>query len=315
MSDNTRLAYADKVFKVSLIGNIILSILKGIIGVIFNSTAMIADALHSMSDVLSTMVAIGGIKYAHRPPDESHHYGHGKAEIIATKILALILVITALGMGWFALNVIRQPILEIPGIVAIWGAALSLIIKEAMFQYTFKIGTLIGSSALKADAWHHRSDAWSSLAALIGIIGAINGFPLLDPIAALVVAAMILRMGIKVYWNSLKELMDPAPAKETLSYINGLAEDVKGVRGVHDVKARLQGNSILVDLKICVDPLVTVEEGHDVAAACRRHITGEIPQVEDVLVHVNPCFEKGKDYCCEYCVRYQEKEKKGTKEE
>lgn len=304
-TNDTRLQYGNKVFQVSLWGNILLSILKGIIGVLAGSTAMIADALHSLSDVLSTVVAVGGLKYAHRPPDEGHHYGHGKAEIIAAKIVALILIVTAVGMGWAAINVIRQAELAIPGILAAWAAIASLVIKEAMFQYTYKVGKLINSSAIIADAWHHRSDAFSSIAALIGILGAIYGYPILDPLAGVVVAILILRMGIKVYWDSLKDLMDPAPDKEIVDRIAEVAENTEGVRSVHDVKARCHGPKILVDMKICVNRLATVEAGHDIAANCRRRIVEEVGEVEDVLIHVNPCYQQEELHNCENCERRQ----------
>jgi cation diffusion facilitator family transporter len=306
--NNSKLNYGNKVFHVSLWGNILLSGIKGIIGVIAGSTAMIADALHSLSDVLSTVVAVGGFKYSHRPPDEDHHYGHGKAEIIAAKIVALILIITALGMGWAAMLVIRQADLNIPGVQAVWAAILSLIIKEAMFQYTLRVGEFIKSHAIIADAWHHRSDALSSIAALIGIVGAIYGFPIMDPLAGLVVAALILKMGIKVYWNSLKDLMDPAPDRETVEQIISLAKNTKGVRSIQEVKARQYGPEILVDMKICVDREVTVEAGHEIAANCRHKIVQDIAAVGDVLIHVNPCYQKedAEDVCkCVNCERKQ----------
>ncbi|MBS4025362.1 MAG: cation transporter [Clostridia bacterium] len=311
-NNTSRLNYVNKVFHVSLWGNILLSGLKGVIGVMAGSTAMIADALHSVSDVLSTVVAVGGLKYAHRPPDEDHHYGHGKAEIIATKIVALILIITALGMGWAAVQVIRQAQLNIPGVQAVWAAIVSLIIKEAMFQYTFRIGQLIKSNAIITDAWHHRSDALSSIAALIGIVGAIYGFPILDPLAGLVVAILILKMGIKVYWNSLKDLMDPAPDLETVKKIINVAENIAGVRSIQDVKARQSGPEILVDMKICVNPKVTVETGHEIAANCRHRIVKEIEEVGDVMIHVNPCYQMEVVHECSECERRQRFQEEST---
>jgi cation diffusion facilitator family transporter len=311
-SNTSRLDYGDKVFHISLWGNILLSGVKGVIGVIAGSTAMIADALHSLSDVLSTVVAVGGLKYAHRPPDEDHHYGHGKAEIIAAKIVALILIITALGMGWAAVQVMRQAQLNIPGVQAVWAAIGSLIIKEAMFQYTFRIGQLIKSHAIIADAWHHRSDALSSMAAFIGIVGAIYGFPILDPLAGLVVAGLILKMGIKVYWNSLKDLMDPAPDRDKVEKIIKLAENIKGVRSIQDVKARQNGSEILVDMKICVNRKVTVEAGHEIAANCRHRIVQEIEEVGDVLIHVNPCYQVEDVHECLKCERQQRFQEEST---
>lgn len=311
----SRVKYADKVFNVSLWGNIILAILKGLVGIFFHSTAMVADALHSLSDVLSTIVAVSGLKFAHRPPDEGHHYGHGKAEIIAAKILALILIVTAVGMGWISFKNIMENHLATPGTPAVWAAIISLIIKELMFQYTYKIGKLINSSAVIADAWHHRSDAFSSIAALVGIVGAINGYPILDPLAGLFVAGLILIMGLKVYWNSLKDLMDPAPDKELIAAISTSAQNTKGVRGVHHIKARYNGVSILVDMKICVDCLITVEAGHDIAANCRRVIVAKVDNIEDVLIHVNPCLQKTDNYDCTQCEREKRKIKAVEKEE
>lgn len=303
MEDSTRLKLGKRVFWIGFGGNIVLAVLKAIVGFFTGSTAMLADAFHSASDVLSTAVAVGGVRLAHQPPDEQHHYGHAKAESIAAKIVAIILIVTAIGIGWQAIQIIRENQLSVPGSAAIWAAAISLIVKELMFRYTYKIGREMKSTVVVADAWHHRSDAFSSIAALIGIIGANFGFPILDPLAGAVVAILIFKMGINVYWRAVKELMDTAPDVEVIDNISKIAKNTGGVRSVHDVKARLNGPHIFVDMKICVDRYATVEEGHSVAVEAKENIKEELEEVKDVLIHVDPCYQADDNGDCNRCSR------------
>ncbi|QZY57216.1 cation diffusion facilitator family transporter [Crassaminicella profunda] len=288
MNENDRLSLGKKASWIGIIGNILLTALKAIIGFISGSTAMVADALHSGSDIVATTIVLHGIKISHRPPDQEHHYGHGKAESIVAKIIAIILMITGMGIGLSAYHSLKSPNLTSPDAIAIWAAVLSIVVKEWMYRYTVKIGERIESQALVADAWHHRTDAFSSIAALIGITGAVLGYPILDPIAGIIVAFMIVKAGFSIYLDAINELMDTAPSKEVMDRIKKTTLSVDGVRSVHKIRARKNGNQIYVDLVICVDKYITVEKGHQFAAQAKYNILNTMPNIKDVVIHVDP---------------------------
>ncbi|KXG77168.1 cation diffusion facilitator family transporter [Thermotalea metallivorans] len=294
MSNNERLNLGKKASWIGIIGNIALTSVKAFIGYIAGSTAMIADALHSGTDIVGTAIVLQGLKISHQPPDEEHHYGHGKAESIVAKIIAILLFATAFGIGISALKTLRSPELKAPSSIAIWPAVISIIFKEWMYRYTVSIGKKIDSRALIADAWHHRTDAFSSVAALIGITGAVLGYPILDPLAGIIVAVMIMKAAISIYWDAVHELMDSAPPKEIIEAIKKLTTEIEGIHDIQDIKARKTGNQIFVDMKICVDKLITVEEGHALAGKAKHAILKHIENIRDVLIHVNPCpiYEK-----------------------
>ncbi|QEK11932.1 cation transporter [Crassaminicella thermophila] len=288
MNDNERLLLGKKASWIGIIGNILLTSLKAIVGLLAGSTAMIADALHSGSDIISTIAVLHSIKISHQPPDEKHHYGHGKAESIVAKIVAIILFITAIGIGMSAYKSLKNPNLKPPESIAIWAALLSILVKEWMYRYTVSIGTKIQSQALIADAWHHRTDAFSSIAALIGITGAVMGFPILDPIAGLIVALMIMKAAFSIYWDAVTELMDTAPSQEIIHNIKKISLSIDGVKSVHKIRARKHGNQIYVDMIICVDRSITVEQGHYFAAQTKLAIFNSIDNIKDVVIHVDP---------------------------
>ncbi len=297
---------AQEVSYVGLGGNLFLTFLKGIFGFMFGSSALIADAFHSLSDLLSNGVVILGIKFASRPPDASHHYGHGKIESVAAKIVALILIVTGVSLFYSFVNNVLDEV-TVPQVGALWIAAVSILIKEGMYQYVSYMGKKLNSSALIADAWHNRSDALSSVAALIGVLGARIGYPILDPVAGGVVAVLILRMGLKIYFRSIKELIDTAPEKETLSQIREMVLSIPGAKNTREIKARMHGMSVYVDLKICVDKDHTVEKGHSIAADVRSRLEEGLTDVENVFVHVDPCVYEE----CINCYGEPEKEIRG----
>ncbi len=292
MEDEKRYQEVKKVSLVSIIGNIVLTVVKVVIGYFSGSTALIADAFHSASDLFGTVVLLQGLKIAHIPPDESHPYGHHKAEPVTAKILAIILIVTALGIGYEAIKILLSGNIAAPKFTAIYVAILSILAKEGLYHYSVRIGRKIKSSAVIADAWHHRSDAFSSVATLIGISGAIFGYPFMDPIAGIIVSLLILRTAFSIYLEAIKGLMDASPDKETLETIKKAAAKAQGVEEVQDVKVRQYGSKYMVDMKICVDPSITVEEGHGAAARAKEHIMQEMDEVMDVLIHVNPCTRK-----------------------
>lgn len=307
MEDQYRFKEVKKASIVSIVGNVVLTVLKGIIGYSAGSTAMIADALHSASDLFGTIVLLQGLKIAHKPPDESHPYGHHRAESITSKLLSIILVVTALGIGFEAVKILRSGAISPPKSFAIYIALVSIIGKEGMYQYAVRIGKKIKSSAVIADAWHHRTDAFSSVATLIGITGAIYGFPFMDPIAGIIVSILILKTALSIYIDAINSLMDTAPEKDVLDSIKIAANKANGVKSVQDVKVRQYGSKYLVDMKICVNPKITVEEGHGAAARAKQSVLKENTDVLDVLIHVNPCFSDPSKSACRECPEANQK--------
>ena len=275
---------------VGIIGNVLLFLLKGGIGVVSGSIALIADAFHSLSDVVSSLVVLGGLKYSQMPADANHHYGHAKAESIAAKIVAIMLLVAAIGIAWTAYQAMLQTEIRIPTTLALWAAAFSIVVKESMYHYTIRVGRRINSVAVKADAWHHRTDALSSIAALAGIGGALLGFPYLDPIAGIVVALMIAWAALSIYWSAIKDLMDQAPNQGLMTDIEKTTAAIPGILEVQEIKGRLHGPVVFIDMKISVRRDITVEQGHHLADQAKHIIIEQHPEVEDVLIHVNPYY-------------------------
>ncbi len=266
-----------------------LALIKGAAGILGHSRALLSDGLHSFSDVLTSVVVLVGLHIAKRPPDKTHPYGHGKAESIAAKTVAIILILIGTHFGIDNLKTIFTKTLVTPGMITLWIALIAIIVQESLFRYKFRIGKKIGSSAVIADAWHHRSDVFASLAAMIGIGGArLLGWGWLDPLAGVVVCILIMMVGIKIFLTTTGELMDATIDKRIRERIEKEALRVKGVKRVSDLRARRSGLDIFVDLKIEVDSRLTVEEGHAIAAQVKKKILGEVEQVANVLVHVNP---------------------------
>lgn len=297
MNDKTRYEYSRKASIVSIIGNIILTVLKIFVGLLSGSIALVADAFHSASDLIGTVILLQGLRIAHLPPDESHPYGHHRAETITSKILAIILIITALSIGYSSYRILRVPDVSPPETYALYVIVLSIIIKEGMYQYSYRIGKMIQSDAIIADAWHHRSDAFSSIAALIGVGGALLGYPIMDPLAGILVSILILKTGITIYVKAVNELMDTAPKDEIIDEIKDAAFTARGVEGVQDIKVRKHGSKLFVDMKICVDSNITVSEGHGAAARAKENVFESNEYIQDVLIHVNPCYDEEPKDC------------------
>jgi len=291
LREEVRYKASRKASYLGLMGNILLTFLKGFIGYIAGSAALMADAVHSASDFIGTLIVIKGVKIAHLPPDQSHPYGHHKAESIVSKIIAIILMITAVFIGYEAFQILLADEIGIPGVSAIVVALISIGIKEGLYQYTIRVGRKYRNAALIADAWHQRSDAISSIAALIGITGAVLGFPFMDPLAGIVVAMLILKTAISIYIDAIHDLMDSAPPPEVLNNITEAAKTDEGVLAVSEVKVRRYGSMLLVDMKINVSPHISVEQGHAISARTKQNILSHNEEVKDVLIHVNPHYE------------------------
>ncbi len=273
---------------ISLIANVLLAIIKITIGILSSSTALVADGFHSVSDMASTIIVMLSIRFSETPADKNHPYGHEKAEALGTNILAVILILTSAFLAKDAVETLISGEIAEPGSAALAAAFISIVVKEVLYRYTIKIGEKINSRGLIADAHHHRSDAFSSVAALIGIGGAKLGLRILDPIAGLAVAFLILKVGYEILRDTSYELMDGRPEKEKVDNICYLAKDIKGVVDIHDIKLRSYGPRYIVDLKIAVDGKLTVKEGHNIAVQVKKTIIMSEDDVKDVLVHVDP---------------------------
>lgn len=282
---------ANKVSFVTIVGNVVLSVVKLLAGIIAHSWAMISDAVHSASDVFSTFVVIIGIKLASKEPDKEHPYGHERMECVAAIILAVVLFITGLGIGADALQNIlngNYSELQVPGILALIAAIVSIISKEAMYRYTRHYAKKIDSGALMADAWHHRSDALSSIGALIGIEGARLGFPIMDSVASLVIFLFIVKAAFDIFKDAMDKMIDHSCDEETQKQIYDCVMENENVRGIDLLQTRIFGNKIYVDLEILADGSYTLREAHNIAEAVHDDIEKNFPKVKHIMVHVNP---------------------------
>lgn len=282
---------AMKVSIVSIIVNIGLSIFKLLAGVIGHSGAMISDAVHSASDVFSTVVVIVGFNISSKGSDKEHQYGHERLECIAALLLAAILFITGVGIGIDGIEKIKLGSygqLVIPGILALVAAIVSILVKEGMFWYTCHAAKKINSSSLMADAWHHRSDALSSVGSLIGIVGARLGFPILDPIASVVICLFILKAAYEIGRDAVSRLIDQACDEKLVNEMREVIQAQEGVLGIDLLKTRLFGNKIYVDVEIRVDGNLSVSEAHDIAHNVHDSIEEKFQYVKHCMVHVNP---------------------------
>jgi len=276
--------------KVTLVGtasNLLLSIIKLIGGIIGNSAALVADAVHSISDLLTDVIVLITLKIGQKPKDDNHPYGHGKVESLGTTAIGFFVISAGLGLAYEAWDIIQSGAPRSPELLAAGIALISIFIKEWLFRYTRSVGKKSSSSILLANAWHHRSDAISSIAALIGIIGSMAGFPVLDPIAAAMVSFMIIKVGYELTLGGFRDLMDTALNEKDTQKLQTTIDDISGVIKSHDLRTRKIGEGILMDVHIQVDSDLTVTEGHEVGERVRRQLIKNYPNTQDVLVHVD----------------------------
>jgi cation diffusion facilitator family transporter len=247
---------------------------------------LVADAVHSLSDLATDLVALFSLRVASKPPDEDHPYGHGRYETLGTVFLGVILLGAAVGITWEASSRFGESV--VPAGITLWAAGLSIAVKEALFQITIRVGRRHESPLVVANAWHQRSDALSSIAALAGIAGARMGFPILDPAAAVVVAALIAKMAVSILAGAIREVTDTALQREMLRDLGAGIRRLPGVVNLHELRARRMGPRILVDLHVQVDASTTVSDGHQVAERVREFVFQEHGGVSEVLVHIDP---------------------------
>ncbi len=282
---------AMRVSAVSIFINLLLSFFKLMAGVIANSGAMISDAVHSASDVFSTFIVIIGVKISGKQSDEEHQYGHERLECVASIILAAILLATGIGIGAGGMEKIiagNNGKLEVPGALALVAAVVSIVVKEWMYWYTRAAAKKINSGALMADAWHHRSDALSSVGAFIGIFGARLGFPVLDSVASVVICIFIGKASFDIFKDSVDKMVDKSCDDKTIGKMQVAIRNQEGVLDIDMVKTRLFGAKIYVDIEIVADGNLTLSESHKIAERVHDAIENEFDSVKHCMVHVNP---------------------------
>ena len=282
---------ANRVSFITIVQNALLSIFKLVAGIFAHSNAMISDAIHSASDVFSTIVVIIGVKLASKESDKEHPYGHERLECVAAIVLAMVLFITGLEIGIAALKDIVQGNygdLEVPGMLALIAAIVSIVVKEAMYWYTRHYAKKIDSSALMADAWHHRSDALSSIGAFVGIGGAMLGFPVMDAVASLVIFVFIVKAAYDIFKDAMDKMVDHSCDAKTEKALYDCVMNHEKVLGIDLLQTRIFGNKIYVDVEIQVNGSYTLEQAHTIAEEVHENIEHNFPKVKHIMVHVNP---------------------------
>ena len=280
-----------KVSVVSIVVNILLSVMKLLAGIIARSGAMISDAVHSASDVFSTIIVIIGINLSSRKSDTEHQYGHERMECVAAMVLAVVLAATGLGIGYTGVVKILSfsaEGIEIPGRLALAAAVISIIVKEWMYWYTRRGAERINSGALMADAWHHRSDSLSSAGAFLGILGARLGYPVLDPLASIIICMLIAKAAYDIFRDAMDKMVDKSAPDEVVADMRLVIAQQKGVAGIDEIKTRLFGAKVYVDVEIAADGSQPLTESHQIAERVHHAVEENFPQVKHCMVHVNP---------------------------
>ena len=293
-SENSKIAMHISI--VSIIINILLSLIKLIAGIVAHSGAMISDAVHSASDVFSTFVVMGGVKMAGKKEDKDHPYGHERMESVAAIILAVALAITGAGIGVAGVkNILHAEELSVPGTLALVAAVASIAIKEGMYWYTRNGAKKIKSDALMADAWHHRSDAQSSIGSFIGIGGAMIGFPILDPIASVVICLFILKVAIDIFMEAINKMVDKSCDEQMEKLMTEMVLSHKQIVSLDLIRTRMFGSKIYVDVEFSMDGSITLYEAHEIAEHIHAEMEEKFPEVKHCMVHVNPAEVKETD--------------------
>jgi cation diffusion facilitator family transporter len=280
---------ARKVTLIGLVVNAINAVVKIVVGFWANSYALIADGIHSASDMLSDVLVLVASHYGRQKPDKDHPYGHDRYETLATLILGALLIAVAGALVWDSLMRLLTPReLVTPGAIALVVALASIASKEWIYRYTLRIARQINSRLLEGNAWHHRTDSLSSIVVFVAVGGALLGITWLDQLAALIVALMVARVGFTLIWDSLKELVDTALPRDQVNNIRATALTIPGVRDVHDLRSRRMANRTLLDIHLQVDPHISVSEGHEVGAWVASSLRNQYDHISDVTFHIDP---------------------------
>ena len=279
-------------FKVTVIGSVLdfgLAVAKIVAGFLAHSQSLIADGVHSLSDLGTDFIVIYAAKHAHREADEEHPYGHGRIETVATVVLGTVLIAVGIGIIWDATYRLFHPDLLLnPTIAAIVIAAISVVSKEAIYHYTMHYAKKYRSKMLRANAWHSRTDAISSVVVIIGVAGTMAGLAYLDAIAAIIVGLMIAKIGWDLAWHAVQELIDTGLEKEMVEKIQQTIMDVDGVKNMHMLRTRRMGGEALADVHILVSPRISVSEGHQIGETVRGTLIDTFDEISDVTVHIDP---------------------------
>ena len=274
--------------------NGVLGAVKVAAGLVAGSVAVVSDGVDSFADVVTSFIVLIGVREAEKPPDPKHPYGHHKAEALAGRLVAGILILVAVGMIVAAVRHILDGPEAPPTAVAVWACLISIVVKESLFKYKHRVADETGSEAVRADAWNHRADVFSSIAALVGVVAAMMGGPawhIADPIAAIFIALFVAWVGVGAFIRSTHDLMDAVPYLGIAQEIHRLAREVKGVHHTDDAQVRKAGMRLFTQIHVEVDPHITVEEGHAIATVVRDRILERFPHMADALVHIEPCFK------------------------
>ena len=276
-----------RIIVIGALANLLLAAIKIAGGIVGRSTAMVADGIHSLSDLLTDVVVLFTHKIGQLPADENHPYGHGRAETIGATLVGAVIIAAGFGLAYESWTIISTGKFQTPLTPAVVAAVASIAAKEILFRYTRTVGEETNSPSLVANAWHHRSDAISSFAALVGIGGAMAGYPIMDPIAAIVVSVLIVKVGYDIAFKGLRDLMDTALSETETRRIETMINNLPGVIQTHNLRTRRIGGEVLMDVHILVDHEASVTEGHHIAENVRRELIRAMGNVQDVLVHVD----------------------------
>ena len=298
MKSNDTASREREIYKVTIVGsvvNFVLLLFKFFAGIVGHSAAMLADAVHSLSDFVTDIIVLVFVRISSKPEDEGHDYGHGKYETLATAIIGICLFVVGLGILWNGVQsiwqVVQGNVLPEPGMLALWAALISVVSKEALYQYTALRGRKLNSQAVVANAWHHRSDAFSSIGTMAGIGGAIllgDEWRVLDPIAAVIVSFFILKVSVKLLVPSMNELLEKSLPAEEENRINEIVLSYPGVTAPHHLRARRIGNNRSIDLHVRMDGKLTLEEAHRRATLIEQRLREEFGKGTYISIHVEP---------------------------
>lgn len=277
-----------QVSTVGIVSNAVLTVFKLVAGIVAHSSAIVADAVHSASDILGSLIVMIGAVFSHKAADASHPYGHEKLECIASILLGNILVVVGAAIGYAGVKIIRGETLAAPGVLALIAAVVSIAVKEGLYWYTIAAAKRIRSVSLKAEAWHHRSDALSSIGSFAGVLGARLGVPILDPIASIVICLFIFKVAYGIFRESIDRLVDRACDADTVAAMRATMLRTPGVVRVDDLKTRLFGSRTYVDAEIAVDGALPLRDAHVIAEAVHHELERDYPDVKHCTVHVNP---------------------------
>lgn len=300
IDETTRKAIATKVSWVGIIGNLVLTAFKLLAGIVAHSGAMVSDAIHSASDVISTLVVLVSIKLSHKEADNKHPYGHERFECVASLVLSFILLIIGAGIGYAGIKkvfFVSNAEILVPGALALIAAGVSIVVKEGMYWYTIAASKKINSSVLKASAWDHRSDAFSSIGSFAGILGARIGFPKLDAVASVIICVFILKVAVDIFRDAIDKMIDRSCSDEFVEEVSQAINKNTDIIRIDDIKTRLFGDRVYVDVEIAVDGDKVLTDAHQVAKKTHDMIEETFPQVKHCMVHINPSEEKLPGIC------------------